>query len=611
MFGAGRATSQSLGPPMERSPRTQLVLWGGWFFLANGALLWLIGLRYLAAFPWPDEGIARLYALLAFAGNFELLALAAWLLLPLPLALLLPRPQWVLASGVVVGAALLTGVLVDSLVFAEDRFHLSALSLAILGSSTWNFAALYFAIFLGMCALLARATWRRVKLLSGRALAAAIGGAALAPFLCAQALHVWADATFFLPVTSLTPYLPLYQPWSARGALIALGLAERETNRDASLMARLGEGSRGLLHYPLAALRCTPQAPLPNILLIGLDAMRPDAVDARIAPNIARFADDSIRFEQHWSGGNGTRVGLFSLFYGLPATYWRAFYAEQRSPVLIDQLQAAGYAMGIFPGNPPDQIVGLDRTAFRNVPDLVATRGDADLARAWVRWLDRRDASTPFFGFLFFESAPGGCEPGYAQPTPVPPQASEMQKRRACYDAAIHYADARTGEVLDDLAARGLLASTIVIVTSDHGQEFDENGLGFHGHGSSYSGYQLHTPFIVRWPGRPPGSVSRRTSHNDLAPTLLRDVLGCSNPPADYSSGGDLFTGPEWRWLVAASYTGFAVVEPAQVTISSDLYFETRDASTYRLLASPKLDRDVLMQAIRETSRFHAGGSPP
>jgi membrane-anchored protein YejM (alkaline phosphatase superfamily) len=180
-----------------------------------------------------------------------------------------------------------------------------------------------------------------------------------------------------------------------------------------------------------------------------------------------------------------------------------------------------------------------------------------------------------------------------------------MEKRRVCYDTAIHYADAQAGEVLKDLGRRGLLDRTIVIITSDHGQEFDENGLGFHGHGSSYSSYQLRTPFVVHWPGRAPEVVGRRTSHNDVAPTLLTDVLGCANPPSDYSSGGNLFSGPEWEWLVAASYTGFAVVEPRQVTISSGVYFEIRDAADYSVVTRPQLDRDVLLRAIRETSRFH------
>ena len=295
-----------------------------------------------------------------------------------------------------------------------------------------------------------------------------------------------------------------------------------------------------MLHYPLAPLRSSIPSRPPNILVIGLDAMRPDAVDPRIAPNIAAFAQRAIRFENHWSGGNGTRVGLFSLFYAIPPTYWKEFYSEQRSPVLIDELQSAGYRLGIFPGNPPDKIVGLDRTAFRNVAagDLVATRGDEQVASGWIRWLENRDPGKPFFGFLFFESAPGGCKASYPQVGEVKPGATEMEKRRVCYDTAIHHADEQAGAVLKDLEQRGLLDETIVIITSDHGQEFDENGLGFHGHGSSYSGYQLHTPFILRWPGRSPGVVGRgpptTTSRRPCWPTCSAAPI----PPATTVAAG-------------------------------------------------------------------------
>ena len=95
--------------------------------------------------------------------------------------------------------------------------------------------------------------------------------------------------------------------------------------------------------------------------------------------------------------------------------------------------------------------------------------------------------------------------------------------------------------MLDDLERRKLADRTVVIVTSDHGVEFDENGLGFTGHSTAYSELQLHTPLLIRWPGRPPGRILRRTSHFDVAPTLLTGVFGCTNPPSDYASGHDLF----------------------------------------------------------------------
>jgi uncharacterized protein len=113
--------------------------------------------------------------------------------------------------------------------------------------------------------------------------------------------------------------------------------------------------------------------------------------------------------------------------------------------------------------------------------------------------------------------------------------------------------------VLDDLERRKLLDRTVIVVTSDHGMEFDENGLGFAGHNTAYSELQLHTPLLVRWPGRSPGRVSRRTSHFDMAPTLLSGVFGCTNPPSDYASGQDLFDGRPWEWLIAASHRSFAL----------------------------------------------------
>ena len=94
----------------------------------------------------------------------------------------------------------------------------------------------------------------------------------------------------------------------------------------------------------------------------------------------------------------------------------------------------------------------------------------------------------------------------------------------------MHFVDGLVGQVLDDLRRRKLLDDLVVLITSDHGMEFDENGLGFSGHGTSYSDYQMHTPLVLRWPGRPTGLIERRTSHNDLAPTLRLRALRLHQP---------------------------------------------------------------------------------
>jgi membrane-anchored protein YejM (alkaline phosphatase superfamily) len=168
----------------------------------------------------------------------------------------------------------------------------------------------------------------------------------------------------------------------------------------------------------------------------------------------------------------------------------------------------------------------------------------------------------------------------------------------------VHYVDSVLGQVLDDLQRRKLLDRTVVIVTSDHGIEFDENGLGFKGHGTAYSDYQMHIPLVVRWPGRPPGKIARRTSHNDIAPTVLTELFGCTNPPSDYASGSSLFSDTQWSWLVVASYREYAVVEPERVTVVFPANYEIRGPD-YRLARTQAPPRDTLRAAMLEMSRFY------
>jgi len=344
--------------------------------------------------------------------------------------------------------------------------------------------------------------------------------------------------------------------------------------------------------------------------------MRADALVPEITPSLDELAGSAVRFDRHYSGGNSSRAGMFSLFYGLPPTYWAAFARAGRPPVLMDMFQERGYQLGIFSSAPVSRAVGLDRTALARVPNLrdktVAAPNEGSsgtdriLTSEWFQWLDRRDQSRPFFGFLYFD-APVALDvpPGYPWLVPIPPDAPAQTRRRARYLTAVHYVDSLVGRVLADLERRNLADHTVIVVTSDHGIEFDENHLGFSGHGTAFSAYQMRAPLVIRWPGRAHASVQRRTSHNDVAPTLLTGVFGCANPPSDYASGHDLFDGAEWQWLVAAGYSiDFAVIEPDQVTVISPFGYEVRGAD-YRLIPRATLRREKLRAALQEMSRFY------
>jgi membrane-anchored protein YejM (alkaline phosphatase superfamily) len=310
---------------------------------------------------------------------------------------------------------------------------------------------------------------------------------------------------------------------------------------------------------------------------------------------------------------------MFSLFYGLPPGYWSSFSSLQQPPVLIDELQARDYQLGLFTSATMYRPVVLDRTVFARVPDLrIVTEPESDpawkrdrkLTGEWFEWLERADPGRPFFGFLFYDATMGrNYPPNQVLPAELrqgPAGDDEQAAEFAKYQTAVHFVDGLIGGVLDDLQARGLLDSTVVLISSDHGEEFGESGEKLEKHGSGYTRYQLLTPLVLHWPGRPGGAViDYRTSHYDIAPTLLQELFGCSNPASDYSVGDSLFDGKSWDWMVAGSYYNYAVLEPDQVTITfpNGLY-EVRDWD-YRLLREPSFRGSVLEAVSEQNSRFY------
>lgn len=113
----------------------------------------------------------------------------------------------------------------------------------------------------------------------------------------------------------------------------------------------------------------------------------------------------------------------------------------------------------------------------------------------------------------------------------------DLEHVLALYDAEIQWVDRHVGAVLDRIARMGLEDETIVIVTSDHGDEFFEHGSI--GHRSTLHAELLRVPLIVRVPGA--GQRGQRvdalTRIVDLAPSLLD---WCGLPPLPHALGASL-----------------------------------------------------------------------
>ena len=108
--------------------RNRLWRWLGRFSLANGLLLLLIGIRFLAHYGWPEGSLSSIYLVAASLGHYTMLAGLPLILLGGTVILLLPRRGLLTFIASIVAATLLAWLFLDSLVFAENRFHITSLT---------------------------------------------------------------------------------------------------------------------------------------------------------------------------------------------------------------------------------------------------------------------------------------------------------------------------------------------------------------------------------------------------------------------------------------------------------------------------------------------------
>lgn len=102
--------------------------------------------------------------------------------------------------------------------------------------------------------------------------------------------------------------------------------------------------------------------------------------------------------------------------------------------------------------------------------------------------------------------------------------------------------------------------NTIVIVSGDHSQEFNENHRNYWGHNSNFSTYQLGVPMIWHIPGMQAHKYTHRTTHYDMVPTLMKDYLGVKNNPSDYSMGHIMTDKTPRLWQVVGSNLNYAFI---------------------------------------------------
>ncbi len=380
-----------------------------------------------------------------------------------------------------------------------------------------------------------------------------------------------------------------------------------------------------------------------NVMLWLVDTLRADRLapinpETRVrTPGLDAFVREASTFAHAHAQENWTKPSVATLLSGLMP--WEHTATQQGSvlprsvELLPEMLREHGFETAGFicNGFVSDRF-GFDQgwDTYRNyIREGRRTRA-RDVAADVLSWLDGRDESKPFFLYVHTIDPHVPYRPprqylemyGDADYSGVVDfrrdstlleniklgrlrlRDRDKEHLEALYDGEITYHDAHFRSVLEGLSRRGLADSTMVVVTSDHGEEFWDHGSVGHGH-SVYEEL-LHVPLFVRLPGLRSGRVTAPVGLVDVVPTIM-EALGL--PIAQEVSGRSFLheldgygsTGPRVtvsgfmdNWRTATNGRWKLVLRPRRPPRLYDLQEDPRER------ADIAHDRPVTIRWLRE-----------
>ena len=347
----------------------------------------------------------------------------------------------------------------------------------------------------------------------------------------------------------------------------------------------------GVSLWNICQTRGTNQPRRPNVILISIDTLRADHLSCygysrKTSPRLDAFARQSVRFCKAFCQASWTLPSHMSI---MTSQYPHVHGVEEGqdalpegATTLAEVLSAKGYRTAafvswIYLARKFGFAQGFDEfTELLPPPHMVDSTTQASIKAEQftdyaVRWL-HRDHAGPFFLFLHYFDPHLDYEPpppydrefdpdyrgnargsfGWIQEyikgvhrhlSRIDPR--DLQYITALYDGEIRYTDTHLARLLEAIEATVGLDNTLVILTSDHGEEFDEHG-SMEGHQWTLYDEVLHVPLIVHLPGGVEAGrvVTTPVQLIDIPSTILA-WLGIE-PPSTFQ-GADrshLLTGP-------------------------------------------------------------------
>lgn len=269
----------------------------------------------------------------------------------------------------------------------------------------------------------------------------------------------------------------------------------------------------------------------PNLVLVVVDTLRADWLSAygdpaATSPEIQRWAARGVLFERARAQSSWTKTSMASLMTSLwPQSHGVALQDDGLAPgavTLAEVLREGGYrTYGVQSNGWLEQTFGFQQGFDR----YVFPRGGRDAAHRSSVWphgdniyrevrrlLDAHPEETPFFLYVHLMDVHE-----YAAPPEFHRFGSDDE---GAYRAAVRWTDDVVERLRKRLDSLGLLEGTVMVLASDHGETFGEDGT--HGHARNSKTPALEVPLVVRFPFPTPGiRVSAQVRNLDLAPTLV------------------------------------------------------------------------------------------
>ncbi len=624
--------------------RTLLFRFIGWYFLLNTVIFWVLGSRYLTSILSSPSLFKNFIADYSSWSGMVFVLFFTWvnylsymMLLAFIPAMLVFLVAWIKPSIRVVGFAsvLLASfsvlvLLTDNIVFSMFKFHLSIVLLKLITThhlqDVFDFSHEEFLIVLsGVSAVIAVEVllgwfvWKKINLKKRMdvykgLLVYGVGGLLFS--YCTLMLSMTQNNNLFVQQVS---NLPFYHQ------LLSHAIPDKNAPE---ILQRFSEQhytqaifSRDKLLYPRHPLQCKKPDKAYNIIFIMVDALRFDSLNQDDMPATSEFAANNWYFLQHISAGNSTQAGLFSLFYSIPSSYWTAALEQQVAPIFNHLLAKFGYQVKIIWSSemhhpPMDKTIYL---GFHGINSDGATGNDIgnwdrQTTQKTLDFLKTHHLTQPFFLNLFYDAPHGYCrEQSYpALHKPIKSRCSRLAMTNDVeplpyynrYLNAVSFIDGQVKTVLQAIKEQGYWDNSIIIFTSDHGQEFNDNRQNYWGHAGNYTPVQVHVPLIVHWPNSQPRRIQYTTSGYDIMPTLFERLFGCTNPISDYSVGDSLLSQNKRPFILAGSYANMGIIEMDRLTVlQSSGGMCVMDKKANILAEQPR--SLLLKQALKQMRRFY------